>query len=1759
MVQALRSIRISGAPLCLWLLLGLLAGLCLPSRAAEPQAHPLDLTEAANMGFRDRTAGDRKGGWTDQGGNDFRHMPVGRQDLCGVPFRITDPAGNDGRSCVVLRGHDRDYFPRSVTVPVGRKAAAVAFLHTLGWGDEKPVARYVVRYADGESVEAPIRAGKEILGWWGRRETEEVKVAVTGHNLATRQVSVHAWAWRNPRPEVEITSLELRSTDSGAVPIIVAATALDAVPELHSELPEREASPEGFTMIEAEDFDTYNVPPQKAVTDEKGNETGEMTYDTWPDPRFSGGDLFLISPPGGARNPVDTEKPQYLKDGALKLTYSFTADRTDTYTLWARVGPAEVYSPFRWRIDEGKWGEITREDPFLDMWHISFWYTVGWLKLGERELQAGEHVLHLEVPRPTGDLTADEAAIEREFDDLVPDPVFGGEGRGEGKKSKKKRWMLGVDCFAVSSVRWHPCGRLKPGQRFKNKPWLDRPARTDVVNLSGERFGQSVARKRFWLDGVWQIARDQEPIPSPHEDEPEKLRGPLREIPPPIQLHWRAANVPHTEKSSFVDMLHQRWYRRYFSLPADMHGRRLSLHFGEANYTASVFVNGRLCGTHFGGYVPFGIDITEAVEPDKLNEIMIAVKGLAFYRRDYLPQAEGMNQLWHRQMLVPGRTGWHKPNRDGIPGSVWLETHGQVVTQHPFVQSDFSEREVTVSVELDNRSGQARSGEVRFSVLEPDGGEIVAELGSAEFDLAAGEESEVAVTGSAGALDPWFPGRPRLYRIRAEVVDSGGAALDRIEDTFGFREVELRGKNIYINDRRFNFGSVITGGEESLEATLGEWEEYNCNTLRLPHGGWNRFFERERQRATLDFTDREGIAVRMNSQINGMFIDLATNNDRFWENAAHYYRQFIKAYRNHPSIIIWTAENELDLISNMAGRRWFKRREWEMIHSAHDIDPSRPTMADGAGDLMGKLPICNWHYCEVGPIADPNDPGAVQRRRETGVAAVYQENAYTFERLPGRNCRQRPWDRQRPLWAGETYFYSGQVQWQGWIGGDRALAGRFAANRASVRFCNMLCRGYRWQDVAGYNLFTPTEKLPGEKIKRSLAPVAVFSRDYHRNHYAGRTIQRRLKIFNDTLEDSPITLEWTLELDGEVRDSGESTHEIEPGENEPLTLEVDAPEVAERANGTLRFVLQRDGGVVFEESHPMSVFPARPELDLPEGTELLVLDPDGEVGAALENWGVGVRRVRRFPESAESGQILIVGSDALGREMRGAFRELNEWVQAGGRALVLEQNRRYPEKALPFPLKNRAAEGSMAFPRGEHSALEGVKGRDLCIWGRDQVVFLWPFRRSRDWPLLVDAGVREGMDLAPVVESRWGRGHYVLCQLLVGENLGEEPMADRLLAGFLNYLAALPARPTVVGSFLPRESAESALIRGMGYAVERHSLSGGGSIELEVALSEENGVVALPGTRRAIRALQETRGDLEGFTREGGWVLLCGIEKDALGALSKLVGAKLIYRPVRQERIVVLRRDDPLMAGIGNHEFYWIQKMDKETAIEARFLHGDRPLRSNVFTGTILYEDICGLARHGSVSNHLTSEDHWKYISYRGDTLELNWRRPFEIHKVVVRENRHYKRMLEITLTFGDGAEQLIREVPGEKQPVVFEFPPREARSITLKATKFERTKPAGPFGWDTVEIFRTLSDSFRRRVVPLTRPAGVVKFPMGRGGIVLNMTSLEHKKGERVLMQLLHNLGAARAREGGRVRSMLIDEPPAEGEGGEDLLELDF
>ena len=192
----------------------------------QAKCTPVDLRKYVNMAFADKIAGDRKGGWFDQGANDFSLMPLGRRVCAGVPFEIIDPAANDNRSVIVMFSTERRYFPEKVgPIAVGKKAKNVYFLHTMGWNEKvKPVAVYRVKYSDGSIKDINIHAGKEIGGWWGTPHLTNAKIAIESHNTQKDVINMQCFRWSNPSPEKTIDSIEIISGATEALPAIAAIT-----------------------------------------------------------------------------------------------------------------------------------------------------------------------------------------------------------------------------------------------------------------------------------------------------------------------------------------------------------------------------------------------------------------------------------------------------------------------------------------------------------------------------------------------------------------------------------------------------------------------------------------------------------------------------------------------------------------------------------------------------------------------------------------------------------------------------------------------------------------------------------------------------------------------------------------------------------------------------------------------------------------------------------------------------------------------------------------------------------------------------------------------------------------------------------------------------------------------------------------------------------------------------------------------------------------------------------------------------------------------------------------------------------------------------------------------------------------------------------------------------------------------------------------------------------------------------------------------
>lgn len=142
----------------------------------------LDLSRAANMGFRDPVAGDGKGGWSDQGpDNDAAGFPLGQRVFANVPFRVIDPAGTDKKSVLVFQSAHFPGGPREAALDLsGTKAqgAWLYLLHTLTWAHkaDAPTGEIVLTGRNGRTQTLEVRAGRDVADWWSSAQAARVRL-----------------------------------------------------------------------------------------------------------------------------------------------------------------------------------------------------------------------------------------------------------------------------------------------------------------------------------------------------------------------------------------------------------------------------------------------------------------------------------------------------------------------------------------------------------------------------------------------------------------------------------------------------------------------------------------------------------------------------------------------------------------------------------------------------------------------------------------------------------------------------------------------------------------------------------------------------------------------------------------------------------------------------------------------------------------------------------------------------------------------------------------------------------------------------------------------------------------------------------------------------------------------------------------------------------------------------------------------------------------------------------------------------------------------------------------------------------------------------------------------------------------------------------------------------------------------------------------------------------------------------------------------
>ena len=1391
------------------------------------------------------------------------------------------------------------------------------------------------------------------------------------------------------------------------------------------------------------------------------------------------------------------------------IEYPFTVPKAAHYEIWNRIGFEFVRSVFEWRIDEGEWGRITPEELTTDLMELSFYREVAWLKMGGQELARGSHTLQIRIPR-----TSD--------------------------KGKFNRILYASDALCISDVPFQPNSRFKPDESGRTEK--DEAAARQVFSLSEVGNGE---RSSVVLAGDWEATRDDEQMPG-------EVAAPIAAL--PAVTHFRAIPVPSDKNESRPDleMAHRLWYRARVKVPESMAGRSFYVEFPLNNLNTTVYVNGLYCGFEKSPFCRFSIDVTKGLKPGQVNELWVGIRD-AWYGRSADPEKPlKLRKTFPipRSFLGTGFQDldyplWNCP-QSGILAAPTLVAAGKVYVSDCFVKPSVAHKALDTEISLSNTTGADQSGEIRQEVLEADSGKTVKTFSSRSFSVAAG--TSVVLNVSAPWADPklWWPDSPVLYRLRTTLARQG-AVIDIQETTFGFREWLIKGTQFTLNGMPWHiWADCSLSNVKSTNEFLAVFKKSNNRTFRFLTAGQGRqdTWLGMAPPAALDFLDRNGIVVRRNFTLDGEAMGHLVgelDQDRIKKQGGSGVRRTfmknwldqcvaqVKGERNHPSIQLWSVENEFSYINliNLIGGSMLDEYE-HAITKTHDavmaVDPTRSVMTDGGGAMKdNSLGVHGDHYVAT-------------------LDTRYPDQAYEpFVEGGGRGRWQ--WDMKRPRYIGEDYFASGIdpsdfAQW----GGEVAFQGKSGVADATALCYRMLNEGYRWGGYyAGWHFWLGTEG--GEKQWVANAPRAVFCRQWDWTFGSRQTVTRTFGVFNDTQYIDPLTFTRTLLVDGKVAWTRSSTHRVPPGGSEKFDETIELPAVRQRTEARLNLTLSAGTNILFSDAKEVSILPP-PALDVSRfaAGNLAVFDPQGSVGSFLRSCRIPFLTVTNLHVFPASAKVLLVGPDAVPAS-ECASPALAAYAAAGHAVIVLDQSSPLKYQAFPAVMErvttNKeafAADGHTGFIEDTaHSVLKGFMDKDFFTWGGpDSFIYHHAYMKpEQGGKSLLQVGPR--LTQTALVEIPVGKGVMFLSQLKMGDRLAVNAVARQLLLNLIATGWRYHHEFVGVTACLRDEQLGKALDDiGLKYSKVDGPLAAIGDPASKIAV--------ISATPANLATLAGAMPKVEEFWKRGGTIIVHGLTPDGLASYNKIVGVEHVIRPFVRERVQFSVPRNPLMAGLSNGDIVML------SGKRVFGFRADEYTVPDEFTYVVDDDEVAPFGKsdfgnYDKIVNGFFGTDGWPLIidfpiPTNGQPFNIKISLPKEetVTSLTYKQSMSYNPTTKIALLFDGKARQEFVLAPNV-DPQTFELnPPRRGSELTLQTCDWQISPDKSRNqGIENIWIKVQRSPEFRATVRPMLNLGGMMQYVKGGGGVVLcNLNFMENEvvpvnknKKRTILAAVLRNLKA--------------------------------
>ncbi len=211
------------------------------------------------------------------------------------------------------------------------------------------------------------------------------------------------------------------------------------------------------------------------------------------------------------------------------------------------------------------------------------------------------------------------------------------------------------------------------------------------------------------------------------------------------------------------------YYHRTFNVQSGFLKARTFIHFGAVDFECKVAINGITVGEHSGGYMPFSLDVTNAITDGENTITLVVTDPTDTSYHTHAKQAMKHGQIWYTP-------------QSGIWQSVWLESVPKAYLKDVTIVPDIDSNTLNLKFE--------KSENLPVDILVLDGEKVMAQT------VAAGNSASIPLTD----YELWSPENPKLYDLAFKIGDDivksyfGMRKFSWVTDSKGFKRMGLNNK-----------------------------------------------------------------------------------------------------------------------------------------------------------------------------------------------------------------------------------------------------------------------------------------------------------------------------------------------------------------------------------------------------------------------------------------------------------------------------------------------------------------------------------------------------------------------------------------------------------------------------------------------------------------------------------------------------------------------------------------------------------------------------------------------------------------------------------------------------------------------------------------------------------------------------------------------------------------------------------------------------